>query len=165
MRWRWRFDIANREGDVYLTRFRFPLLFGWAILLHVMRRPDEDRCLHDHPWWFLTLVLWGGYVEEVDDTEAGRAPGDGRVIGTQWNRPGMLLYRSAEHTHRIAALPKGRAVTLVLRGPKVRLWGFRNGKGDWRPWDAFVNWAGSVSWCEDLPRTKVVAKPRGEVRP
>lgn len=143
-RWGWirRKDICTREGEVYLTRWTIARLFGWALMVHVMRRPDQDRCHHDHPWCFFTLVLRGGYVEEVVDLSTGEAT-------ERRNRPGTLLYRPALHTHRVAELPKGSCATLVLRGPYRRVWGFRNPLGAWRPWDRFVDWTGSVLWCDE----------------
>lgn len=141
-RWGWihRKDICTRVGEVYLTRWTLLQLFGWALLLHKMHRPDQDRCHHDHPWRFVTLVLWGGYVEEIMVDEGVR---------TRRNRPGTLLYRPALHTHRVSGLPRGSCWTLVLRGPYQRVWGFRNDRREWRPWDRFVDWAGSVLWCDE----------------
>lgn len=154
MAWTWRKDIQGRDGSVYLTRYRFPLLFGWAVLLHIMRRPDEDRCLHDHPWWFVSLVLWGGYWEEFQaKTGGGVVVGDGSggyaFRQMRFNRPGMLLFRPALHTHRIVELPKGKAVTLVLRGPARRNWGFRRTDGSWLAWDAPGAWKRLVAWCQE----------------
>jgi hypothetical protein len=34
-------------------------------------RSDEDRALHDHPWSFLVIPIWGGYIEH-SDVEAPR---------------------------------------------------------------------------------------------
>lgn len=78
------------EGDLYLRRW---WLLGHknsntgALMLHKMYRPDADRCHHDHPWPFTTLVLWGGYttkrshsailrpVNHTGRTRAGTDPG------------------------------------------------------------------------------------------
>lgn len=148
--WIRRKDICNREGDVYLTRWTILQAFGWALMLHCMRRPDQDRCLHDHPWKFVTLVLRGGYEEEVAETESHSGP-IGTLMYTRWNPPGTLLYRPAMHTHRVSRLPHGPCWTLVLRSGYVRTWGFRNERGEWRRWDRFVDWAGSVLWCDERP--------------
>ena len=46
-----------------MTRYKL-LLTRWGNLyLHVFHRSDEDRELHDHPWGFVSLILWGGYYE------------------------------------------------------------------------------------------------------
>lgn len=143
--WVRRKDIHDRAGNIYLTRWTILSLFGWALMLHCMRRPDADRCHHDHPWWFITLVLWGGYGEEITIIDKRGK----RRRRYRWNRPGTLLYRPALHTHRVADLPKGNCYTLVLRGDYTRVWGFHNESGQWRPWTTFVNWAGTVLWCND----------------
>ena len=148
MKWPARRDIMDRAGArVYLTRW---WLLGsnesrYALMLHKMHRPDDDSCHHDHPWSFFTLVLWGGYVEEVT------VPGGVKVRN---NRPGMLLWRRAEHTHRIASLPRGVCYTLLLRMKKRRKWGFHTPQG-WIGWRQFIDLRGAVAWCEELlPKRK-----------
>lgn len=139
--------IHDRAGEtLYLTRW---WLLGsstsrWALMLHKMHRPDDDACHHDHPWSFLTLILFGGYVDEVTLT-------DGR-IRTRLNRIGRLLFRRAEHTHRIHALPAGSCFTLVLRFRKRRSWGFHTEHGGWVPWRRFIDLRGVVAWCEGWVR-------------
>lgn len=61
-----RVHIGRSDGDVYLQRFillRCPL---GALYLHRFFRGDEDKCLHDHPWHFVSLILKGGYWEETE---------------------------------------------------------------------------------------------------
>lgn len=138
--------IMDRAGvRLYLTRY---WLLGWdtspwALMLHKMHRPDDDTCHHDHPWWFITLVLWGGYVEEITLPDG--------TIRVRRNRPGTLLFRRAEHTHRIDALPSGSCWTLVLRGRKLRRWGFHTPKG-WVGWREFIDLRNAVAWCEGWVR-------------
>lgn len=149
MKWPHKREIKDRAGErVYLTRWH--LIGGQysrigGLMLHKMHRPDDDACHHDHPWSFWTLVLRGGYVEEVTQK-------DGR-IRTRHNRPGMLLYRPAEHTHRIHALPKGSCWTLVLRFRRRRDWGFHTQDG-WVPWRRFIDLRGAVAWCEGWIRER-----------
>lgn len=66
---RWRFfyrrdipDLVDPD-DIYLTRWKILETPWFGIYLHRIRRPDNDRNLHDHPWPFLTLILRNGYVE------------------------------------------------------------------------------------------------------
>ncbi len=137
--------ITSRDGTViYLSRY---WLFGHqtsriALMLHKMHRPDDDACHHDHPWSFWTLVLYGGYIEEVT------LPNGSMKI--RRNRPGMILFRPAEHTHRIEALPKGICWTLVLRFRKSRSWGFWTKKG-WVAWRRFIDnrQRMGILWCGD----------------
>lgn len=122
-----RQEITDIDGrNVYLRRWALRLPFGRKIMLHHILRADDDRCQHDHPWGFVTLVLWGGYVELVGE--------DQRM---QRMRPGRIGRRPAEFRHRIIFLPRGHAWTLVLTARRQ-----------------FVNAARSarVLWCHDGTR-------------
>ncbi|SID67872.1 Protein of uncharacterised function (DUF550) [Mycobacteroides abscessus subsp. abscessus] len=51
------------EGEApYLLRWYVIPRNRWLnIYLHKFLRDDDDRALHDHPWWFVSLMLWGQY--------------------------------------------------------------------------------------------------------
>ena len=71
--------------------------------------------MHDHPWWFLTLILWGGYVDVSLGGEDRVGAGSIRLRPSWWR-----------HTVRVN---KGGAWSLLLTGPERRQWGFWvNGK-------------------------------------
>ena len=59
---------SGREGDFpalpYLTRYVLIKARSWQLCLHVFHRSDFPDW-HDHPWDFLTLVLWRGYIENL----------------------------------------------------------------------------------------------------
>jgi hypothetical protein len=81
-----------------------------SLRLHRWVKPDDDRAFHDHPWWFLTIVLRGGYTD--------RGPqGDDRL------RVGSVRFRAALHRHTVIPGPHG-AWTLLVTGPIARPWGF-----------------------------------------
>lgn len=133
-----RFDITGGGDDdsVYLRRWSLQLIGGWTLKLHVMLRPDPDSCLHDHPWGFWTLILWGGYVERVDGGRRNTL------------RPGTLHYRPALYRHTIERLLLRHAVTLVLTRPRERTWGFWTRFG-WRPYREFLKRPRRVLWCRE----------------
>ncbi len=146
-----RVEHITGRGDeeVYMSRY---WLVGsnksrWALMLHKMHRPDDDDCHHDHPWSFLTLILYGGYVEQVT-RKCGLEDCKLSHVITRHNRPGMLLFRRAEHTHRIHSLPSGHCWTLVLRFKKSRPWGFVTKLG-WVAWRRFIDERAGmgVLWC------------------
>jgi hypothetical protein len=111
-----RFDIANAAGDVFMRRYKL-LRTRWGNLyLHEILRSDEDLCLHDHPWRFVTLILAGGYREVLPNA-------------VRWRAPGTFLFRPAPFRHRVEV--DRRAWSLVYVGPKVRAWGFWTMHG-WR---------------------------------
>ncbi|MFP5276951.1 MAG: DNA methyltransferase [Acidobacteriota bacterium] len=52
------------DGDSpYLTRYTLFSTPWIHLCIHVFHRSDADE-LHDHPWPFASLILWGGYIEE-----------------------------------------------------------------------------------------------------
>ena len=97
-------------GEVF---YRFTLMkTPWFNLyLHRLWAPNPHPQCHDHPWWFYTLILKGGYLE----TQEG-------VVWT-WRSPGTILYRPAEFKHNVVTL-KTPVWSLVLTGPREREWGF-----------------------------------------
>lgn len=133
-----RFDITGGGDDstVYLRRWSLQLWRGWSIKVHLFFRPDGDSCLHDHPWRFWTLVLWGGYVERVETGEEVSC------------RPLTLHYRPAEYRQTILRLRRRNALTLVLSGPRERRWGFWTSDG-WRHWKEFLARPQRAHWCRE----------------
>lgn len=104
---------CEARGDAnspYLTRYTLVETKWFQLCLHIFHRSDEVD-LHDHPWPFLSLLLWRGYMEE---TPTGKS--------RKW--PGMILYRKAKHIHRVELIDERKAVTLVLMGKRYREWGF-----------------------------------------
>jgi hypothetical protein len=104
----WREELHCQTG-VYVRRYRLETPFG-SIRIHHWLHSDDLRHKHDHPWWFLTFVLWGGYR---DVSESG--------IDTL--RMGSIRCRPANHRHSVK-VNRGGAYTLVITGPKKRKWGF-----------------------------------------
>lgn len=120
--------IYDREGRFpYMYRYYliFPdkttddekaRLIPFNLMLHKICLSDPDD-LHDHPWWYATLILKGGYWEITQK-------------GKFWRRPGHFRISSPQSLHRIE-IPEGSdgSWSLFFRGPKIREWGFiQNGK-------------------------------------
>src|SRR5262245_55579519 len=58
--------IIGREGDDYLRRwYVIPRNRIFNVYMHQFIRSDDDRALHDHPWWNLSFLLNGRYVEHT----------------------------------------------------------------------------------------------------
>jgi hypothetical protein len=108
MKFTWRQQLG-REECPYAERW--VLDFGkFTLRLHHFFRSDDARAFHDHSWWFLTLVLKGGYTDVSPE-------------GNDHLRPGSIRFRKAHHRHTVRTDPGG-VWTLVVTGPKVRRWGF-----------------------------------------
>ena len=56
------------DNDDYLIRYYLFLknrkTFPFNIFLHKFLKSDTED-LHDHPWSFTTVILWGGYWEYI----------------------------------------------------------------------------------------------------
>lgn len=131
------FIIGPNDNPYLLRWYLWPKNRFCNLYLHKFLRSDDDRALHDHPWWFISILLRGSYSEVTNN----------RIIRRR-NRL-SIAFRKAEHRHRVVLdkeltlnsqdLPLDLGVkflpvwTLVLTGPRVREWGF------WCP-NGFVHW-------------------------
>jgi hypothetical protein len=136
--------LIQAKGEPYLARWTILSTPFFSIKLHYILASDPDRELHDHPWWFVSLVLAGGYWEyfqgcEQDSKVIVGSDGAARFQQSKpakWRRRFSVVFRRANFAHRVILDPKGYAVTLVLTGPATRTWGFLCRDG-WKPWDQF----------------------------
>lgn len=108
------------------------------IYLHRIVTDDWSRDLHDHPKRFVSIGLWGGYVEETTG-------GAERTFRAPWVRT-----FPAEHVHRLRLLGPGRECwTLVITLRTEREWGFYPG-GRFVQWQEYIRGraAGANVSCE-----------------
>lgn len=150
---RWR---ATRPDGAPVTR---PFLLRWYVhpknhvtntYLHQFIRDDEDRALHDHPWFNLSILLGGQYIEHTVS--------DGGVHERRIYRAGAIKLRSPWSAHRVELtadgshgplmngtpehapkLPgwvtysdRGPSWSLFVTGPKQHEWGFHCPQAGWR---------------------------------
>lgn len=134
----WRFmeqrDIADATSpdDVYLRRWILAKTPWCGVMLHHILRPDADRALHDHPWSFASIILRGGYREQLKhDLDQGGVWGKGRYRDVRW-----FNFKRAEGLHRITRL-HGDVWSLVLHGPRRRTWGFAPSPNEWIDWRTY----------------------------
>lgn len=93
----------------YLRRWVFDFKL-FSIRMHRWQASDDDRAFHDHPWWFLTFVLKGKYI-------------DVSRSGKDLLRAGSIRFRPAKHQHTVQILQSG-TWTLLITGKPLRRWGF-----------------------------------------
>ena len=137
------FYIGGKENPYLLRWYLIPRNRWFNIYLHKFLRDDDDRALHDHPWWFISIMLKGSYIEHCDPLQY---PYDGywaRVRLAEHRATPSIAFRAAEHRHRVELQqrPDGSRVpcwTLVVTGRKAREWGFWCPKG-FVPWHQFVD--------------------------
>lgn len=131
--------VIGGEANPYIRRWWvIPRNRWFNIYLHQILRPDDDRALHDHPWWNVSLVLKGGYREVTPARPEG-----------SWRAAGSIVFRGAQALHRLELAPaKVSDIGLVagwlpcwslfITGPRIREWGFSCPKG-WVHWRDFTN--------------------------
>ena len=156
------FIIGGRHRPYLLRWYLIPRNRFFNLYLHKFLRDDDDRALHDHPWWFASLILRGGYTEIVRDDSSDVLGyyrcsncGNDQPFYLQscancgrskrvsvLRRPLSLAFRRAEHRHRVVLHRdlEGNPIpcwTLILTGRKRRTWGFWCPRG-FVPWQRFT---------------------------
>lgn len=124
--WKW-VDVPSsvNPGQVYLRRLRVIQTPMVSVFVHWIYEPDTDRYPHDHPWPFCSLVLRGGYTEEIYKSLDGKSyQRQHGVLSAHFMPIGMA--------HRITHL-NGKVVTLIITGRRLRTWCF------WTP-DGLIEW-------------------------
>lgn len=112
------------------------------IRLHNILRSDTDRHPHNHPWWYITLILRGGYREQTYIPSKDGVYEHGIIKG-KWYGPGSILFRKATHLHRLE-LPANATKetwTLFICGKKSNEWGFMTEVGI-IPWRQYLEETG-----------------------
>lgn len=99
------------------------------IYLHEVGQDDDDRALHDHPWWNASYVIDGGYMEHTIE--------NGGVHVRTPRLPGAFKMRKAADAHRLELIEK-KAVSLFFTGPYQRKWGFHCPEKGWVRYEEFV---------------------------
>jgi hypothetical protein len=113
---RWYMIPRNRFFNIYLHHF-----FG----------ADPTEQLHDHPWWSISILLKGGYVEN-------QLPHDSDVVNVEtFNAPTMTI-RKPEDAHQLKLLMHNKSCwTIFITFNRVREWGFYS-KDGWVRWDRAI---------------------------
>lgn len=131
---------GGERCPTYLWRWT---IFQWrghfSIYLHHFVGDDWSRDLHDHPKRFISIGLWGWYIEEVPRFNSlFRKPwGDARETEQKIYRAPWIRTFPATHIHRLS-VPSKNCWTLVIVLKPVREWGFWH-LGRFMPWRDYVN--------------------------
>jgi hypothetical protein len=148
--------IRHPDGAPYLIRY-----FLWKpknkgrgrIYLHHIVASDHDRALHDHPWNFLSIILWGGYFEVADIRQIplhdeGWETWASSQLGqkNKWHGVGSVLNRGAGWRHRVIVPPGKTAWSLVFTSAKVKSWGFFMKDDSFCPWKKYNS---ATAICEE----------------
>ena len=114
-------------GDNYLHRwYIIPRNRFFNVYLHKIMKDDDDRALHDHPWWSVSFLIRGRMGERYwfhnKDRERFR-----------WIPFLIPVFRPANgYAHRLIIFDSP-VWTIFITGKRVREWGFWCPKG-WKHW-------------------------------
>ena len=139
--WTWFVTLLSGKPHFVIGNPLSPYMLRWWILprnnwfgvyLHKFLHDDDDRALHDHPWWFISIMLKGGYEEYIQ----------GKKLEVRRRSVPSIAFRRGCHKHRVVLHrdSEGRSIpcwTLVITGPRTRIWGFWCPNG-FVPWYEFV---------------------------
>ncbi len=132
----WYVRLFARAPDFVIGPTEDPYLLRWWIIprnpvfniyLHKIIRSDDDRALHDHPWWNVSILLRGGYREITP-------------VAIYKRKPGSIVARFGKALHRLEVDYGTPAWSLFITGPRFRTWGFACPKG-WVRWQDFTGGA------------------------
>ena len=130
--------IDLREPDNIIGPREAPYMLRWITMpkaqilpnayIHLFKRDDDDRAVHDHPRPSVSLVL-DGQMREIY-AQRGWDAKDKSKHSVRMIRAGDIVFRSAAFAHRLELITP-TALTLFMLGPKTREWGFWCPQG-WR---------------------------------
>jgi hypothetical protein len=134
------FVIGNPAQPYLLRWFLVPRNRFFNVYLHCILRDDDDRALHDHPWFNISIILRGSYREVMPDKKSISTPHMRIAEMPQVSKErgiGSIVFRRATAAHRLE-VARGPVWTLFITGPRIREWGFHCSWG-WRHYKDFVS--------------------------
>lgn len=126
--------IITLNGEIYMKRwYLIPHNRFFQIYLHEILKSDADRELHDHPWWSVSFILEGAYMEVWSRLDENQ-----EIEHHNLRIPGYVGGRKATTAHRLE-LPPGikRVRTIFITGRDKQEWGFWTKEG-WVQSDEFI---------------------------
>lgn len=122
-------------GVNYLERWHIiPKNRFFNVYLHKFSGSDDDRAMHDHPWYSFSIKLKGQMIEHrrtvlQDNGDITQNIKYGIPTRVPVRR---LMFRPAGYAHRLE-LVSPVAYTLFITGPRIREWGFHCPER-WKHW-------------------------------
>lgn len=127
--------ITGPNGDVYMERYwlfnPYPTessgqknWFPISARIHWIRRQDEDRHLHDHPWNARTFILSGWYREKRLERPYKATWDFTQKEVTHTRLAGNTAALGFGEYHRITEISEGGVWTLFVTGKYQGTWGF-----------------------------------------
>lgn len=99
----------------YLERYTLINFKRVHVRLHRIKRPDITPFLHSHPFHYLSIVLWGGYTECLENGEV-------KTHGFL-----SLIPRNANVAHRIMSVKPGTLTLFCTWKTRDQQWTLKEG--------------------------------------
>jgi len=121
--------IYHTDGSLYMGRYALFETKYLSARVHHIATEDKDVVMHDHPWWFVSIVLRGAYTEQrptnIDPCFYGASKEDSH---TTVRFSGSMSFRRPTDRHLIDSVEVD-TWTLFIYGPIRQWWGFFTPKG------------------------------------
>ena len=106
-------EIKSKQNILHFRRWRIFSSKYFNIFIHGIYKEDNDSHLHNHPWNLLTIVLYGSYIEELEN----------EVL---YKRTFLNFgYRNRNKYHKINTLLSKKVYTLAFTfGERNDDWGY-----------------------------------------
>ena len=122
---------GRNRCPTYLYRWILLSTRWFNVYLHHFVGDDWSYDMHDHPKRFISIGLWGRYIEETPHGE--------KLYRAPWIRT-----FPAHHIHRLRMVDGSTCWTLVITLKTVRPWGFWH-LGRFIPWREYVTTEGGAA--------------------
>lgn len=121
-------EIRSQSGELHFKRWAFIETKLFNIYLHYIEMSDFDLYAHNHPWNFVSILLWGTYIEKLLtpfwSLNSGRWTFRDKMVV---RKAPSVCYRSMEQFHQITLIKP--TYTLVFTGPRQEEWGYATDSG------------------------------------
>lgn len=148
----WLLDLWF-EKKIIVDCQRQPYLHRWylfrskpvTLFAHKFVNSDEDRALHDHPWAFIVIPIWRGYIEHNEILAASPA-GIHR-----WDNKTRVLpfvgarYRDFHYRHRVELMKNQQGEPL----PSWSIFFHFTRRREWGYWPA-TGFISHSKWWQSL---------------
>jgi len=97
-------EIRSQQGELHFQRYAIIETHKWALYIHRIYKEDKDEHLHSHPWNFMSVILWGAYIEQY-------APEYNRM---RVKCEGSFSKADRNYFHKIVDILRGPVTTLFF---------------------------------------------------
>lgn len=129
----WRWSLVPSD---FIRRLHLIKTPWFAVVLHWIRKPDEEPWLHDHPVTFLSLILRGWYQErreKFETVDGGMGFVGGGYEDYSGKRKWWNFIRASKYDRHTITDCDPKTLTLCFMGPVRRQWGYHTDSG-WKFW-------------------------------